>query len=301
MLRTPEGRARRRHARGRALRRPHPPRHAGSGTEGAGAVARRPGRSSSSNDLPRPGTGGDAGGPLRRGRDRRRDHRARAWRSTPPRAATRSRWSSAATSRRAPRAAPRRWSTAASATCRTSTSAWSARRCSSASCWSGSRRTSSTRRRSWFRRSGGERKNRALGIGLNMYDVMATSRIGRGRSQRNEHREEAEYWSPDRHRTISGEEAAELIPALEPMEPELGLPLLRLPDRRRAPRAHRARRGRALRRGDRQRRGGDRGPRRRRAGRGRRLHRGRVGRAVRGPRRQRRQRHRRLGRPDPPG
>jgi glycerol-3-phosphate dehydrogenase len=66
---------------------------------------------------------------------------------------------------------------------------------------------------------GGERKNRAIGIGLNMYDVMATSRIGRGRSQRNEHREEAEYWSPDRHRTISGEEATELIPALEPMEP----------------------------------------------------------------------------------
>ena len=66
---------------------------------------------------------------------------------------------------------------------------------------------------------GGERKNRAIGIGLNMYDVMATSRIGRGRSQRNEHRDEAEYWSPDRHRTIDGEEAIELIPALEPMEP----------------------------------------------------------------------------------
>jgi len=66
---------------------------------------------------------------------------------------------------------------------------------------------------------GGERKNRAIGIGLNMYDVMATSRIGRGRSQRNEHREEPEYWSPDRHRTITGEEAAELIPALEPLDP----------------------------------------------------------------------------------
>ena len=66
---------------------------------------------------------------------------------------------------------------------------------------------------------GGERKNRAIGIGLNMYDVMATSRIGRGRSQRNEHRDEAEFWSPDRHRTVSGEEAIELIPALEPMEP----------------------------------------------------------------------------------
>ena len=66
---------------------------------------------------------------------------------------------------------------------------------------------------------GGERRNRAIGIGLNMYDVMATSRIGRGRSQRTEHSDEADYWSPDRHRTISGEEAAELIPALAPLDP----------------------------------------------------------------------------------
>jgi glycerol-3-phosphate dehydrogenase len=66
---------------------------------------------------------------------------------------------------------------------------------------------------------GEERRNRRIGIGLNMYDVMATSRIGRGRSQRAEHSEEPDYWSPDRHRTISGEEAAELIPALAPMEP----------------------------------------------------------------------------------
>jgi glycerol-3-phosphate dehydrogenase len=66
---------------------------------------------------------------------------------------------------------------------------------------------------------GDERRDRRIGIGLNMYDVMATSRIGRGRSQRNEHSAEAEYWSPDRHRTISGEEASELVPALAPMEP----------------------------------------------------------------------------------
>jgi glycerol-3-phosphate dehydrogenase len=66
---------------------------------------------------------------------------------------------------------------------------------------------------------GEERRNRRIGIGLNMYDVMATSRIGRGRSQRSEHAREPDYWSPDRHRTISGEEAAQLIPALEPMEP----------------------------------------------------------------------------------
>jgi glycerol-3-phosphate dehydrogenase len=66
---------------------------------------------------------------------------------------------------------------------------------------------------------GEERRDRRIGIGLNMYDVMATSRIGRGRSQRSEHSAEPDYWAPDRHRTISGEEAAELIPALEPMEP----------------------------------------------------------------------------------
>ena len=66
---------------------------------------------------------------------------------------------------------------------------------------------------------GEDRRDRRIGIGLNMYDVMATSRIGRGRSQRNEHGAEADYWSPDRHRTISGEEATELIPALGPMEP----------------------------------------------------------------------------------
>jgi glycerol-3-phosphate dehydrogenase len=66
---------------------------------------------------------------------------------------------------------------------------------------------------------GEDRRSRILGIGLNMYDVMATSRIGRGRSQRNEHSEEADYWSPERHRTISAEEAVELIPALESLDP----------------------------------------------------------------------------------
>ena len=66
---------------------------------------------------------------------------------------------------------------------------------------------------------GESRRDRRIGIGLNMYDVMATSRIGRGRSQRNEHSGEAYFWSPDRHRTISGEETTELIPALGPLEP----------------------------------------------------------------------------------
>ncbi|HEX6586628.1 MAG TPA: glycerol-3-phosphate dehydrogenase/oxidase [Solirubrobacterales bacterium] len=66
---------------------------------------------------------------------------------------------------------------------------------------------------------GDDRRDFRIGIGLNMYDVMATSRIGRGRSHRAEHSEEADYWAPDRHRTISGEEAAELVPALGPLDP----------------------------------------------------------------------------------
>jgi glycerol-3-phosphate dehydrogenase len=66
---------------------------------------------------------------------------------------------------------------------------------------------------------GDDRRDIGIGIGLNMYDVMATSRIGRGRSLRAEHEAEEEYWSPDRHRTISGEVAAELIPALAPSGP----------------------------------------------------------------------------------
>jgi glycerol-3-phosphate dehydrogenase len=76
---------------------------------------------------------------------------------------------------------------------------------------------------------GDDPRNRLLGIGLNMYDVMATTRVGSGRRERR--RETAlrgegsetapppEQWSPDRHRTIPGEEAAELIPALAPRKP----------------------------------------------------------------------------------
>ena len=66
---------------------------------------------------------------------------------------------------------------------------------------------------------GDDRRDIPLGIGLNMYDLMATSRIGQGRRSRAEHQHEDNYWAPDRHRTISGEEAAELIPALAPSEP----------------------------------------------------------------------------------
>src|SRR6185503_7665109 len=55
---------------------------------------------------------------------------------------------------------------------------------------------------------GEERRDRKLGLGLNMYDVMATTRAGRSRRERRAAREIADdaYWAPDRHRTIDREE-----------------------------------------------------------------------------------------------
>jgi glycerol-3-phosphate dehydrogenase len=49
---------------------------------------------------------------------------------------------------------------------------------------------------------GEDRRSRSLGIGLNMYDVMATTRVGRSRREiRASKEEDADYsWSPDRHR-----------------------------------------------------------------------------------------------------
>jgi glycerol-3-phosphate dehydrogenase len=76
---------------------------------------------------------------------------------------------------------------------------------------------------------GEARPSRRIGIGLNMYDVMATTRVGQGRRDRQArersrgrlHLEAAaeEDWAPDRHRTISGSEASELIPALADRDP----------------------------------------------------------------------------------
>jgi glycerol-3-phosphate dehydrogenase len=68
----------------------------------------------------------------------------------------------------------------------------------------------------------GESKlDRKLGLGLNMYDVMATTRVGRSRREMRASKEEDEdfYWSPDRHRTIEREELLEMVPALAPRDP----------------------------------------------------------------------------------
>jgi glycerol-3-phosphate dehydrogenase len=67
-----------------------------------------------------------------------------------------------------------------------------------------------------------ERRDRRLGIGLNMYDVMATTRVGRGRREMRSSKEEDQdfYWSPDRHRTIDRDEVLEMVPSLEPRDPK---------------------------------------------------------------------------------
>ncbi len=62
----------------------------------------------------------------------------------------------------------------------------------------------------------GRRPDLRTGVGLNMYDVMATERLRRRRRGRDENGDE---WSPDRHRVIGADEVRELLPALAGREP----------------------------------------------------------------------------------
>jgi glycerol-3-phosphate dehydrogenase len=81
----------------------------------------------------------------------------------------------------------------------------------------------------------GARPDRLVGVGLNLYDVMAVDRERlralRGRRAKGERAvldgaaamlAEGDSWSPARHRTISGEEVSELLPALAAREPTGG-------------------------------------------------------------------------------
>ncbi len=76
----------------------------------------------------------------------------------------------------------------------------------------------------------GARPDRLIGVGLNLYDVMAVERLrGRPRLPRARRGRSAadlggdfSEWSPERHRVISGEEVLELIPALAAREPTSG-------------------------------------------------------------------------------
>ena len=72
----------------------------------------------------------------------------------------------------------------------------------------------------------GDRPDLLTGIGLNMYDVMATPRL---RGRRSARRAAADAgadpdgdWSPERHRLISGEEVIQLLPALSGRNPTGG-------------------------------------------------------------------------------
>jgi glycerol-3-phosphate dehydrogenase len=72
----------------------------------------------------------------------------------------------------------------------------------------------------------GARPDRLVGIGLNMYDVMATPRLRGRRSARRAALAVGEDpdgdWSPARHRVISGEEVVQLLPALAARNPTGG-------------------------------------------------------------------------------
>src|SRR4051794_37226237 len=67
----------------------------------------------------------------------------------------------------------------------------------------------------------GARPDRLVGLGLNMYDVMAVDRIC-GRRRRDANLDGREDWSPARHRVIDGSEVAELVPALASRHPSGG-------------------------------------------------------------------------------
>jgi glycerol-3-phosphate dehydrogenase len=82
----------------------------------------------------------------------------------------------------------------------------------------------------------GAHPDRLVGVGLNLYDVMSVDRdrlrARRGKRSRGERAQgtpasavpgaNAESWSPERHRIISGEEVLELLPALASREPTSG-------------------------------------------------------------------------------
>jgi glycerol-3-phosphate dehydrogenase len=68
----------------------------------------------------------------------------------------------------------------------------------------------------------GSRPDRLVGIGLNMYDVMATRLRGRRDARRAAADGLSEDWSPERHRSIDGDEVASLLPALASRKPTGG-------------------------------------------------------------------------------
>jgi glycerol-3-phosphate dehydrogenase len=70
---------------------------------------------------------------------------------------------------------------------------------------------------------GDEKLDRKTGVGLNLYDVLTVERVRARRPKLlRRHEGEPAEWSPDRHRTIPGDEVVRLLPALEGRDPSGG-------------------------------------------------------------------------------
>ena len=67
----------------------------------------------------------------------------------------------------------------------------------------------------------GQRPDRMVGMGLNLYDVMSVDKIRRRRKEA-EIDEDFRDWSPERHRVIPGDEVVERLPALADRSPTSG-------------------------------------------------------------------------------
>jgi len=69
----------------------------------------------------------------------------------------------------------------------------------------------------------GQKPDRLVGMGLNLYDVMSVDKL-RGRRKRRDESEPDEFrdWAPERHRVIPGDEVVERLPALAGRNPTSG-------------------------------------------------------------------------------